>query len=161
MNSDYKPFTTTKPLLSDLLTIESTVSIFYSYARELELSKMLDAEDSRLTVLVPTNKAVMALAKKPHQGPVPIDDGIVITDEQFDKESKSNVKRWVSAHIIPKYPLDLHTSATYKTLLDGKSVEFEVKGDGQIVINGDIHVKDIKEAGNGVIYLIDGTISVD
>ncbi len=65
MNSDYTPLTTTKPLLSDLLTIESSASIFYSYARELELSKMLEDENARLTVMVPTNKAVMALARKP------------------------------------------------------------------------------------------------
>ncbi len=65
MNSDYTPLTTTKPLLNDLLTIESSASIFYSYARELELSKMLEDENARLTVLVPTNKAVMALARKP------------------------------------------------------------------------------------------------
>ncbi len=65
MNSGYTPLTTTKPLLSDLLTIESSASIFYSYARELELSKMLEDENARLTVLVPTNKAVMALARKP------------------------------------------------------------------------------------------------
>ncbi|SJL07772.1 uncharacterized protein ARMOST_11122 [Armillaria ostoyae] len=161
MNSDYTPLTTTKPLLSDLLTIESSASIFYSYARELELSKMLEDENARLTVLVPTNKAVMALARKPHQGPAPIDEGIEITQEQFDKQSRKNVERWVSAHIIPKSPLDLHTSVTYKTLLDGKSVEFEIKGDDQIIINGDTRIKDIKEAGNGVIYLIDGTISVD
>ncbi|KAK0464229.1 uncharacterized protein EV420DRAFT_1724580 [Desarmillaria tabescens] len=169
MDSDYTPLTTTKPLLSDLLTIESSASIFYSYARELELSKMFEDENSRLTVLVPTNKAVMALARKPdktdairrHQGPAPIDEGIEITQEQFDRESKKNVERWVSAHIIPKYPLDLHTSVTYETLLNGKSVEFEVNGDDQIVINSDIRIKDTKEAGNGVIYLIDGTILVD
>lgn len=34
---------------------------------------------------------------------------------------------------------------TYKTLLDEKLVEFEVKGDGQIIINGDTRIKDIKE----------------
>ncbi|KAK0504261.1 hypothetical protein EDD18DRAFT_1305941 [Armillaria luteobubalina] len=166
MNSDYTPLTTTKPLLSDLLTIESSASIFYSYARELELSKMFEDENSRLTVLVPTNKAVMALARKPHQGPASIDEGIEITQEQFDKQSRKNVERWVSAHIIPVLvpflcDFDLHASVTYETLLDGKSVEFEVKGDGQTIINGDTRIKDIKEAGNGVIYLIDGTISVD
>ena len=53
------------PTLFDLLTIEPTTSIFFSYARELELSRLLVDLDSNVTVLVPTNKAVMALAKKP------------------------------------------------------------------------------------------------
>ncbi len=53
------------PTLFDLLTIEPTTSIFFSYTRELDLSRLLVDLDSKITVLVPTNKAVMALAKKP------------------------------------------------------------------------------------------------
>ena len=53
------------PTLFDLLTIEPTTSIFFSYARELELSRLLVDLDSNITVLVPTNKAVMDLARKP------------------------------------------------------------------------------------------------
>lgn len=54
-----------KPLLADLLTIESTASIFFSYARELELSQLFGNPHARTTVLVPTNKAVIALPRKP------------------------------------------------------------------------------------------------
>lgn len=62
---DYVPQTTSKPTLADLLTIESSTSIFYSYARELELSSSLSDTSSKLTLFVPTNKAVMALSRKP------------------------------------------------------------------------------------------------
>ena len=55
-----------KPLLADLLTIESSASIFYSYARELELSKLFGDPNARNTLLVPTNKAVIALPRKPY-----------------------------------------------------------------------------------------------
>lgn len=54
-----------KPSLADLLTVETSVSIFYSYARELELSGSFTDEQANLTILAPTNKAVMALARKP------------------------------------------------------------------------------------------------
>lgn len=58
-----------QPSLADLLTIESSASIFFSYARELELSSMFVGEgpdgDVKMTLLVPTNKAVMALSRKP------------------------------------------------------------------------------------------------
>jgi hypothetical protein len=54
-----------RPTLFDLLTIEPSSSIFFSYARELELSRLFVNVDANLTVLVPTNKAVMALARKP------------------------------------------------------------------------------------------------
>jgi uncharacterized surface protein with fasciclin (FAS1) repeats len=64
-SADYVPPKHAKPSLADLLTIESSASIFYTYARETELSSKLTDEHSRLTIFVPTNKAVMALARKP------------------------------------------------------------------------------------------------
>jgi hypothetical protein len=60
-----RPLSNARPTLFDLLTIDSRTSIFFSYARELQLSRMFVDVDSNLTLLVPTNKAVMALAKKP------------------------------------------------------------------------------------------------
>ena len=62
---EYTPQTTVKPTLADLLTIEPSASIFYSYARELELSSILSDTSSKLTIFVPTNKAVMGLSRKP------------------------------------------------------------------------------------------------
>ena len=62
---DNRPASNVRPTLFDLLTIESGSSIFFSYARELELSRLFVDADAKLTLLVPTNKAVMALARKP------------------------------------------------------------------------------------------------
>ena len=67
-SADYVPQRHAKPSLADLLTIESSASIFYTYARETELSAKFMDEHSRLTVFVPTNKAVMSLARKPYVG---------------------------------------------------------------------------------------------
>ena len=52
-------------MLSDKLTIQPTVSIFFSYARESELGKLFETEGSDINVFAPTNRAVMALARKP------------------------------------------------------------------------------------------------
>ncbi|SRR6266851_4645066 len=60
-----RPSSDGRPTLFDLLTIEPRTSIFFSYARELELSRLFVNVDSNITLLVPTNKAVMALARKP------------------------------------------------------------------------------------------------
>ncbi|KAJ7722290.1 hypothetical protein DFH07DRAFT_857059 [Mycena maculata] len=153
----------TMPTLADLLTIEQTTSIFYSYARELTSSNVFsDSGASPITLLVPTNKAVMALSRKPHQGPAP---DIVITDEEFDSKSKENVERWVSAHIIPQSPIAF--DQTYPTLLDGKTITFtqSKKGDtddwSRAVIEGKVHIIGKREASNGVLFLIDGTIPSD
>ena len=65
MAEPFNPVTSSKPTLADLLTIESSASIFYTYAREVELSERFSDVDSYSTVLAPSNKAVMALARKP------------------------------------------------------------------------------------------------
>lgn len=52
-------------LLSDLLTRENSLSIFYSYARETTAGRLLETEGAGVTVFAPTNKAVMALPRKP------------------------------------------------------------------------------------------------
>lgn len=54
-----------QPTLADVLTIEPSLSIFYAYARELDLSRLLTEEKSRLTLFAPVNKAVMAMHRKP------------------------------------------------------------------------------------------------
>ncbi|KIM38187.1 hypothetical protein M413DRAFT_447948, partial [Hebeloma cylindrosporum] len=162
---EYVPQTTPQPTLADLLTIEPSASIFYSYARELELSSMLSDHDAKLTVFVPTNKAIMALARKPHQGP-DLNVEIEMSEEQFHRRAKKNVERWVSAHIIPEYPLSLD-SEQHKTLLKRKTVSFSpiAKNDGQgaewsrVTLENGFKITGKHEALNGVLYLIDGTIS--
>ncbi|GLB43747.1 putative protein with four repeated domains in the Fasciclin I family of proteins, present in many other contexts [Lyophyllum shimeji] len=169
VTTDYSPATNTKPTLADLLTIEPSASIFYSYARELELSAMFSEPSTRSTLFAPTNKAVMALARKPHQGAsMPSDEGIHISEEEFDKLSKQNVERWVSAHIVPKSPISLE-SEEQPTMLDGKSISFTpiTKNDGQgpewsrVTLEDGVRIVDMKEGLNGVLYLIDGTIAYE
>ncbi|KAG6873067.1 hypothetical protein C0995_003375 [Termitomyces sp. Mi166 len=121
-----------KPTLADLLTIEPSASIFYSYARELGLSARFSDERDGLTVFAPTNKAVMALARKPHQGPTnPSDDGITISEQEFDNISKKNVENWVSAHIVPESSISFDIR-DHPTLLHHKSITFTpiTKNDG-------------------------------
>ena len=55
----------TTQTLADLLTIEPSASIFYDYARGVDLGNKLNDKSSMVTVLVPMNKAVMKLARKP------------------------------------------------------------------------------------------------
>ncbi|KAI0828812.1 hypothetical protein BC628DRAFT_1337427 [Trametes gibbosa] len=158
-----------KPSLADLLTIESSTSIFYSYARETELSKLFADKDAKSTLLVPTNKAVIALPRKPHEGPAPIREGVILSEAEFDDLSKKNVERWVSAHIIPEYLASLLSPAEHRTLLDGKNVTFTAVGGGdpsspewtRVVLEGDIRLIAKKEASNGVMYILDGTVSLD
>ncbi|KAH9075836.1 hypothetical protein EDB83DRAFT_2352563 [Lactarius deliciosus] len=140
------------PTLSDLLTIEPTTSIFFSYARELELSRLLLDLDSKITVLKADS--------------VPVDDSIKLTEQELEERSTKNVERWVSLHIIPESPISL-TSRTYPTLAEGKISFVETSKDTtlpeweRVLINGDIQIINAKEAINGVLYVIDGTVQDD
>ncbi|KAK7442458.1 hypothetical protein VKT23_016055 [Stygiomarasmius scandens] len=162
---EYTPQINTQPTLTDLLTIESSASIFYSYARDVEASKLFSDDSAKLTLFVPTNKAVMALARKPHQGPAKPDDDIVVSEEQFDRDSKENVRRWVSAHIIPE-TLSVLEPGSHNTLLDGKSINISLNKHAgssspewqKVFLEDDIRITGMKEASNGILYIIDGTV---
>jgi uncharacterized surface protein with fasciclin (FAS1) repeats len=164
---DFERSSNQLPTLFDLLTIEPATSIFFSYARELELSRLLVDLNSNITVLVPTNKAVMALARKPHQDSAPIDDSIKLTEQELEQRSTKNVERWVSFHMIPESRIPL-ASRTYPTLAEGKTITFVETGKDtsspewkRVLINGDIQIINAREAINGVLYVIDGTIQDD
>ncbi|KAF8836694.1 hypothetical protein BDN67DRAFT_936447 [Paxillus ammoniavirescens] len=166
MDSPFTPLTSNQPTLSDLLTIESSASIYFSYARETMFSKEFGEEDQQLTLLVPTNKAVMALGRKPHQGPAPVESDVEITEQQYDEQSQRNVVRWVAAHIIPSRVSLSSVPVTYDTMLDGKSVTFTpVSGArkdlpewSRVTLENGVRIIGMKEGANGVIYIIDGTV---
>ncbi|KAG2037525.1 hypothetical protein BDR03DRAFT_956805 [Suillus americanus] len=160
------PFTSSQPTLADLLTIEPSASIYYSYARETEWSSRFSSESIWFTMLVPTNKAVMALAHKPHQGPESIEPHIGISEQELDEISRRNVERWVSAHIIPSRISLSDAPVSYETLQDGKLVTFnpvpDTKPDSpewmRVTLEDGVRIIGMKEAQNGVLYLLDGTV---
>ncbi|KAI5118576.1 hypothetical protein M0805_004192 [Coniferiporia weirii] len=167
MDSDFKA--DAGLMLSDVLTIQNSVSIFYSYARDTSISKLLEDKNALITVFAPTNKAVIALARKPHQGPAPVQDGVIISEEEFDSRSRENIERWISAHIVPRHPIKLSPTSQFEALLEGVVIsvgtpESELSGAAdkpeweRIVLNGNISVVGKAEAANGVLYLLDGAI---
>ncbi|KIK42456.1 hypothetical protein CY34DRAFT_804880 [Suillus luteus UH-Slu-Lm8-n1] len=165
--NDASPFgTSSQPTLADLLTIESSASIYYSYARDTEWSSRFASESVWFTMLVPTNKAVMALARKPHQGPESVEPHIGVSEQELDESSKRNVERWVSAHIIPSRISLFDTPVSYETLQDGKLVTFNPVPDAKpdapewmrVTLEDGVRIIGMKEAQNGVLYLIDGTV---
>jgi len=167
MSKPQPAVSSTTQTLADLLTIEPSASIFYDYARGVDLGSKLNDKSTMITVLVPMNKAVMKLARKPHQGRVRIHEGVILTEEETYNKSQGHVERWISAHMIPTSPIDFN-SKIYPTLLDGASVQFDVvEGDpsapkwSNVLVNKDFRIVGSREASNGVYYLIDGVIATD
>lgn len=52
-----------------------------------------------------------------HQPPVPVDDTIELSEQEFEERSNKNVERWVSLHIIPVRELCFHPQKTRLTRL--------------------------------------------
>jgi len=127
---------------------------------------MFASESAWFTVLVPTNKAVMALTRKPHQGPEHIGSQPEMSEQEFDGRSKRNVERWVSAHVIPSRISFSDAPVTYETLQDAKLVTFtpdaHPKPDSpewmRVTLEDGVRIIGMKEALNGVLYLIEGTV---
>ncbi|OXM79707.1 hypothetical protein C364_03210 [Cryptococcus neoformans Bt63] len=128
------------PTVADMLTTERTASLWWSYARDsVEIAKRLESKLKSSTVLVPIDKAILALEKKPHQSP-----GETPEDAAF---------KFISAHIIDGTPRE----GTLPTLLPNFSVEFVKDGSakgGWRIRPGDVEVLAEKDGVNGrVMYL--------
>lgn len=62
-----QPLSSGEPTLYDLIMIDRRATIFGDYVRSLnDMTGLLGDRGALTTVLVPTNKAVLALARKPY-----------------------------------------------------------------------------------------------
>ncbi|ORY72382.1 hypothetical protein BCR35DRAFT_354383 [Leucosporidium creatinivorum] len=173
------PFTASKPDLAALLTRSSKTSMFYDYARDSStVSKLLAApwigSGAKSTVLCPLNSAILALSRKPHQGPPTVDDaGTIISNkmlggsEEEEKERAAYLEKWVQLHIVTDV-VDLDGEVwegkEWQTLVDERKVSFAVSGEngeGRKVLPGDLEIVGVEEASNGLLLLIAGTLSLE
>ena len=88
------------PTLFDTLMLQRSSSIFFDYIRETSaLHQRVSDVNTQSTLLVPTNKAVVALGWKPNHGPPPKSDSEKI--EITEASGRENVERWLGAHLLP------------------------------------------------------------
>ncbi|GAA5888621.1 hypothetical protein JCM5296_001092 [Sporobolomyces johnsonii] len=190
---DSSPFipSSSSPSLADLLTKARSASIFYEYAREsASVSTLLVDPLAKTTLLVPVNSAVLALARKPHQGP----PEETITAEEGYRGSKEDEQarqaylgRWVGLHMIGGERVDLDAEGwegrEWETMERERTVRFLRGGDdgnGRKLMPGNIDVISQEEvaigllnlmnsstydpnlqASNGVIFYLRGTLSLE
>jgi len=113
---------------------------------------------------------VMALPRKPHEGRlqnVESDGPVAVTEQEADRQSLRNVERWVGAHIVPG---DLGDPSSllgpHPTLLDKQTItlshpEGKEGWKGVVLEPGKATIIGRREAANGIMYLVDGTIEVN
>ncbi|WOO82778.1 FAS1 domain-containing protein [Vanrija pseudolonga] len=133
--------------LADALTLERKASVWWDYARDVSSVTSRLSNKGKTTVLVPIDKAIFALPRKPHQNPSGSTD---------DADSKANVEQFLSAHIVPgDLPLPSEETATLNP-----DVKVKVEGEeGAWVLQpGDIPIVGVTEASNGKILYLDGVV---
>ncbi|KAK4689835.1 hypothetical protein P7C73_g298, partial [Tremellales sp. Uapishka_1] len=140
--------------LVDLLTIQKSASLFFDYARDIpsvstRLSSILGVGKGN-TLLVPNDKAIMAMARKPHQ----------VEGEYTEKKVGESIERFLSAHIVAG-DMQLDSADPQATLLEGfkvNAVKDDSAADGLKIVPGDVAVTGITEASNGKILWLDGAL---
>ncbi|WVQ74097.1 hypothetical protein IAR50_003684 [Cryptococcus sp. DSM 104548] len=133
------------PTVADVLTTEKALSLWWGYARDsVEITQRFESKLKSSTVLVPVDRAIMALTRKPHQ-------------PSEGSSSEDAVLKFISAHIIDGTPQE----GPLATLLPDFSVNLEkdssAKG-GWRVKPGDIEVLGERSGVNGRVLYLDGVL---
>lgn len=150
------------PSLTDCLTVEKSLSLFYEYARELtDVMQRIQSSSIKSTLLVPIDKAIIALPRKPHQDPISQTPNIdPSTYTQSDNSINANVQRFVTAHIIAEEIIEPELGKSYDTLLGGHPVIFKRDDNtGEMTVDpGNVKVLKSLPAANGRIFYLDGAL---
>ncbi|KAM0752881.1 hypothetical protein T439DRAFT_354355 [Meredithblackwellia eburnea MCA 4105] len=163
-------FATGPPTLADILTRDRKSSIAYDYIRDSPIvSSLLVSTSSKsfTTILVPSNSAIMSLARKPHQGPpAPLDGQIATynTDKEEEEAQRAYLEKWCLLHAV-KGRVDLQDDGVhYNTMVGGRDVWFShtmFDKAETLLMPGAIKITGQSEASNGMIIYIDGTLSLE
>jgi hypothetical protein len=183
---DFVPSSLSGPSLADKLT-RSKSRVFFDYARDsTAVATLLVDPNGAATILAPTDSAVLALERRPHQGPLPVEtvDGEVSSNEE-ERQRAEWLERWVKGHVVLE-KVDLEGEGWEEreyTTMEGKRVRFVpsgASGEGRKLVPGDIEVVGEEQvrfisfllpfspanpprlqASNGKLIYIQGTLSLD
>lgn len=163
--------------LADALTSSRQSSLYYDYLRLAAPAALHNAlaaaPPAYTTLLVPTNSAILSLARKPHQGPanpirVDIPEGMVgatVIDEQKEEEAREKyLAKWLERHAVSGRVMeDAEWQGMVYNTLDGGDVSFSLAEDGvtRLVNPGGIAIVDAKEVSSSHAPLSRDNAQVD
>ncbi|GAA5852676.1 hypothetical protein JCM8547_002586 [Rhodosporidiobolus lusitaniae] len=156
------------PSLADLLTRSKRSRWFYDYARDsTAVSTILIDLHGSTTLLAPVDAAIVALPRKPHEGPAVAESqsGEVSSNEE-ERQRAEYLEAWVKNHcVLERVELEEGDwEARDYTTMSGKKVKFAAggeNGEGRVLLPGDVEVVGEEMASNGKILYLQGTITVD
>ncbi|GAA6014193.1 hypothetical protein JCM10207_006128 [Rhodosporidiobolus poonsookiae] len=151
------------PSLADVLTRSRQARIMFDYLRDsAQVSTVLVDPSGSSTVLAPVDSAILALARKPHEGPESFDEPDIRSNEE-ERRRAEYLEQWVKAHLVLE-KVDLEADGwdgKEYTTMAGSTVRFATSdADGRKVLPGDVEVVGEEQASNGKVLYLRGTLKV-
>lgn len=115
--------------------------LYFDYARDSTLvSTLLSDPSGRATILAPTDSAILALSRRPHQGPLPVVPGSLVgaggaggvSSNEEERSAAEWLERWVKGHVVleeVRLEGEGWEEREYETM-EGRKVRFEGSGEG-------------------------------
>ncbi|GAA5969700.1 hypothetical protein JCM11641_008009 [Rhodosporidiobolus odoratus] len=158
----FTPSSSLQPSLADLLTRSKRTKLFYDYVRDsIAVSTLLIDPLGSATLLAPTDQAILALARKPHEGPATAAAAGQIEEERSRAEW---LDRWVKMHVILDR-VELEDGdweeREYKPMVGSSALRFVRSGEhgkGRVVLPANVEIVGEEQALNGKILYLQGTL---
>merc|ERR1712093_176752 len=168
-----------KPSLSDLLTVDRALSLFYGYLRESTgLVERLANPLTTTTIFAPVDSSIINLSRKPHQGPPDASKGEgevqsqPISTEDQEKDTAAYLEKWIKAHMVAGTDVTFDDDASVETLAGDEAkltfVKLEIAARAEsddnaeteawrkvLVMPGNARILSRKEGKDGLIYVVD------
>ncbi|MDI1488186.1 MAG: hypothetical protein OHK93_007460 [Ramalina farinacea] len=147
-------------IISDVIGKERSINIFAGFTRDVDsVSKRLEDQSERTTVLAPLNSQLQKLPRKPWEDP---EDYETLGAEAYEgndgeKRATRNLRRFVEAHTIPASPWK---EGEKVDSMRGEKVWWESKDGKKVIQPGDIEVSSVAEqVSNGEVWVIKGCMN--
>ncbi|TQS34096.1 hypothetical protein Golomagni_05534 [Golovinomyces magnicellulatus] len=154
------PSTSNAVLLSDVIGSSRSTNAFAGFTRSFEsITGILEADDSNITVLAPTNRAIMELPQKPWENP---SEYITLGEEAYEGDigedrALKNLKTFVESHLIRASPWKEGEMAKS---MSGREFCWHIKDGMKIIQPGNIRIIEVlNSVRNGELWLIDGVLN--
>ncbi|KAB8273167.1 hypothetical protein BDV30DRAFT_210965 [Aspergillus minisclerotigenes] len=149
------------PVISDVLPKNRGINIFASLTRDFEpIDSRFNDATKNVTVLAPRNSVIQGLPRKPWENPddyAQFGEAKAYEGQEGQDRAKSNLKRFVKAHIIPRSPWN---EGDEVETLGGDKLSWTKDGDKIFIQPGNIEVDSIAEqVSNGEVWILNGVIN--
>ncbi|KAI9680104.1 MAG: hypothetical protein M1817_005120 [Caeruleum heppii] len=147
-------------VISDVIGKDRTINIFAGFTRDMEaITKRLEDDSQRTTVLAPLNSALAALPHKPWEEQ---QDYEAMGERAYDgtggeDRAHRNLRSFVQRHVVPVSPWKEGVKVQN---LAGQTLWWEMRDGKKVIYPAEIEVSSIaNKVENGELWIVKGVVS--